>query len=280
MNTLRRALTTALALVLFAIASHAQLPTPPTTTEDALRQMLDEAGIVFTGQVTAIRRVASANGSTGATEIDFAIDDAILGVAPNTTYTLREWAGLASAGTSPFLVGRRYLMFLHAPGPSGLTSPVNGPDGAIPVLPTAAPASPDTPDAAGLAAQAALTESSTTQHSPAHNSLRIPSTSSSDALAAASLGSSAIDLRWIATRVLTPLAYASAGPAAAHPIVTRANLASPVSADSSQSLISTNTAPRANPPVITPIPAATQTASYATVLNLLQSWQRESRAAR
>ena len=72
------------------------------------------------------------NGATGVVEIEFAVEDAVRGVSGGT-YTLREWAGLWPAGDEPFRVGQRYLMLLHAPGAAGLSSPVGGMDGAIPI---------------------------------------------------------------------------------------------------------------------------------------------------
>ncbi len=255
-------------------AAYAQLPAPPATTEDALRQMLDQAGAVFTGQVTAIRRIGSTNGSTGTLEIDFAVDDAIRGAAPNSIYTLREWAGISPAAASNFIVpqfeiARRYLIFLHAPGPSGLTSPVGGPDGAIPILPTAEAASPTTPDALGLAAQTALAQSApaastVTSRSPAHTNFRNPAAPPDSSTTPPALASSSIDLRWIATHVLTPLSYAPGGTASAHPIASRANAVLP----SSQTAASTDQQ------------SPTQSATYSDLLTLLRSWEAQSRAAR
>jgi hypothetical protein len=276
---LRRALTIALAaLLLCAITSHAQLPAPPATTEDALRQMLDQSGAVFTGQVTAVRHVAAL------TEIDFAIDDAILGVAPNSIYTLREWTGVSPTTATQFAIGRRYLMFLHAPGPGGLSSPVGGPDGAIPILPGNQAASPTTPDVPGLAAQSALTpttastSSNTTPNLPpsrARTSFRLSSLTDSSAassststslpatsLASSTLASSTIDLRWIATRVLAPVSYAQGSTTPADPILAHAATLLPS-------------------PLEGPTPAASQppttSANYSSLLTLLRSWHESGR---
>jgi hypothetical protein len=46
---------------------------------------------------------------------------------------LREWAGLWSGGDQRYRVGQRLLMLLHAPGAGGVTSPVGGMAGAIPI---------------------------------------------------------------------------------------------------------------------------------------------------
>ncbi len=283
MNTLPRALTIALAALLFCVtASHAQLPAPPSTTEDALRQMFDQAGVIFTGQVTAVRHTASANGSTGILEVDFSIDDAIRGSASHTTCTLREWAGLAPDSDTTFLVGHRYLALLHLPGPSGFTSPVGGPDGVIPIVPGNDAASPTAPDSAGLAVQASLAQASPF---PARTNIRIAATqpdSDAGALASANpLASSTIDLRWIATRVLTPLAYLPSEPAAARPIVARA-----YSIRSSTNFLAPEgdrITPNNNlsaPSVTGAVEPATSILNYSGLLALLHSWQAESHAAR
>jgi len=99
--------------------------------ELVLKEMALRAGTIFVGRVTAVRRLDGAGGATGVVEIDFAVEDAVRGVRGGT-YTLREWAGLWR-DSDPLSVGRRYLMLLHAAGAAGLSSPVGGPDGAIPV---------------------------------------------------------------------------------------------------------------------------------------------------
>jgi hypothetical protein len=108
------------------------VPAVSPATEAALHDMARLAGVIFTGEVVAVRRHDAGDGSTGVVEIEFAVDDAVRGVRVGS-YTLREWAGLWNAGDEPFRVGQRYLMLLHAPGESGLSSPVDGVDGAIPI---------------------------------------------------------------------------------------------------------------------------------------------------
>ena len=287
-HSLFRALTAALtaalaALLLGATTSHTQLPAPPATTEDVLRQMLGQSGLVFTGQVTAIRH------SGAIVEIDFAVEDAVLGIAPNTTYTLREWIETSPAAASQFEIGRRYLMFLHAPGPGGLSSPVGGPDGAIPILPGNEAASPTTPDILGLTAQSALTQptastaANTTPNIPpsrARTSFRLSSLTDSSLptqptptstslptippLASSPLTSSTIDLRWIATHVVTPITYAPdvETPVEAHPIFVRGN-----------ALLPSQTDPAASQP-------PTNSANYSSLLTLLRAWREEDHASR
>lgn len=127
----------AAALLLTASVTRAQMPAaeemPPQTVEDALHQMSDKAGVIFAGQVTAVHRQAGGDGASGFVEIEFRVDQAIRGCTAGTPYVLREWAGLWVGGARRYHVGQRLLMFLRAPSASGLSSPVDGMDGAVPI---------------------------------------------------------------------------------------------------------------------------------------------------
>jgi hypothetical protein len=172
--TVRVACALALAFAIFG-AECGVAQEPPQTTNDALHAMSRLAGVIFTGQVVAVRRQDGVNGATGVVEIAFAVEDAVRGVS-GSAYTLREWAGLWPAGEEPFRVGQRFLMLLHAPNAAGLSSPVGGMDGAIPIR-------------GGARAQAAA--SAETVSAPASTSA----------------GGRVVDLRWVATRVGRPLSY-------------------------------------------------------------------------
>jgi hypothetical protein len=151
---------------------HAQQPpSDPQTIEEALHQMSDAAGVIFVGQVTAVRSRTGTDGASGLMEIDFRIDQAVRGCTSGSTYTLREWAGLWGGSDQRYRVGQRLLMLLHAPGPTGITSPVGGMTGAIPIR---------------AATPAPQTASATTASSPL-----------------------IADLRWVGTRLQRPLPYAS-----------------------------------------------------------------------
>jgi hypothetical protein len=100
----------------------------PQTVVDILHQLSDKAEIVFAGQVLAIRRP-----SDGLVEVEFRVDQAIRGCTTGTPYILREWAGLWAGDNQRYRVGQRLLMLLHAPSAAGMSSPVGGLDGAIPI---------------------------------------------------------------------------------------------------------------------------------------------------
>ena len=105
----------------------ASVAAPPQTVVDVLHQLSDRADVVFAGQVLAIRRP-----NEGVVEVEFRVDEAVRGCVVGTPYILREWAGLW-AGSQRYRVGQRLLMLLHAPSGAGMSSPVGGLDGAIPI---------------------------------------------------------------------------------------------------------------------------------------------------
>ena len=166
--------TIAIAAVSIAPLASAQTsPSEPAQTiEDALHQMSDQAGVVFVGEVTAIRQVKGANGASGVVEVDFRIDQAVRGCALGSTYILREWTGLWAGGDQRYRTGQRLLMLLHTPGPNGITSPVGGMAGAIPLR--GGDIAPRPTDAS-------------TAHQP-----------------------TIADLRWVATKIQRPMAYSNA----------------------------------------------------------------------
>jgi hypothetical protein len=131
-----RALAVTLALSGCAVCRVVAQPTQQTQTDTdtvaALHSITQLAGVIFAGRVIRVHRHQGVAGAAGTVEIEFAVEDAIRGVAGDT-YTLREWAGLWPADDEPFRVGQRYLMLLHASSASGLSSPIGGTDGAIPI---------------------------------------------------------------------------------------------------------------------------------------------------
>jgi hypothetical protein len=168
-------------------AQEAAPSTPAQSINDALHAMTQLAGVIFTGQVVGVRRLDGVNGATGVVEITFAVEDAVRGVSGGT-YTLREWAGLWPAGDEPFGVGQRFLMLLHAPSAAGLSSPVGGMDGAIPIRGSAAAVEPQS------------TASGT-------SSARIATGGTASESASALADGRVVDLRWVGTHVVQTLSY-------------------------------------------------------------------------
>jgi hypothetical protein len=94
------------------------------------------AGVVFVGQVQRIEPKG------GVAEVTFQVLQPVLGVVGGT-YVMREWAGRWTGGQQRYWVGQRAMFFLHAPsvsanGEAGLSSPVDGMVGVVPLVPMGA----------------------------------------------------------------------------------------------------------------------------------------------
>lgn len=187
-------------------AGEAAAATPPTTVEEALHGMSDAAGVVFAGQVVAVRRVAGSGGGLGVVEVTFQVDRAVRGCADGVPYVLREWEGLWAAGEVRYRVGQRLLMLLRKPGAAGLSSPVSGMDGAVPIVGVAS----EIGDSGGVVSGASVS-----------------------AAADSSGVGGMVDLRWVGARVLRSASYtadgvsaASVGPGAASSVAATGSIAS------------------------------------------------------
>ncbi len=110
-----------------------------------LVEMATHAGVIFAGEVAAVRR----HDPQGYVEIEFRVDSAVRGCATGGTYRVREWAGRWLGHSERYRAGQRLLMMLTAPGPAGLSAPVYDTDGAIPIVGGSA----GTADDAGVAAE-------------------------------------------------------------------------------------------------------------------------------
>lgn len=100
---------------------------PDTTVAAALHSLGARAGVVFAGEVTAVRHIG------GVVEVQFRVDQNLK--RASGVYILREWSGLWAAGQRRYWVGERALVFLHDPGKSGLSSSVDGAEGILPMVP-------------------------------------------------------------------------------------------------------------------------------------------------
>lgn len=122
-----------LAVLLTALPLPSQQTAPtPQNIEDSLHQMSDLAAVIFVGQVAAVRHHPGEDGASGVVEIDFQVDLAIRGCSTGT-YTLREWAGLWESSDERYLPGQTLLMMLHPANAAGISSPVGGMNGAMPI---------------------------------------------------------------------------------------------------------------------------------------------------
>lgn len=94
---------------------------------DELRDLASHAATVFVGHLEAI----TCRGSV--VEVSFRVEQPVRGAA-GPTVVLREWAGNWAPGQTRYVVGSRVLAFLHGSSAAGLSSPVHGAEGLVPVV--------------------------------------------------------------------------------------------------------------------------------------------------
>jgi hypothetical protein len=119
----------------FSFAALSEVAMPDVTVGAALRNLASRSGVAFVGRVLKIERGA------GVVDVVFQVEKPMLGQV-GATYTLHEWAGLWSAGQSRYSVGQHVAIFLHAPGKAGLSSPVDGMEGILPIVQESADSEP------------------------------------------------------------------------------------------------------------------------------------------
>ena len=99
----------------------------PTTVSGVLRGLASRAAVVFVGQVQSIVPKA------GVVEVTFTVQQPVMG-SVGATYVMREWAGRWTGGQQRYRMGQRAMFFLHAPSAAGLSSPVDGMAGVVPLI--------------------------------------------------------------------------------------------------------------------------------------------------
>jgi hypothetical protein len=221
----------------------------PQDIETALHQMSDKADVIFVGRVSEVRRLGSGDVAAGVVEIRFEVGQAVRGCTGGS-YVLREWAGLWEGDNQRYRAGQRLLMMLHAPNAAGLSSPVDGMDGAIPIV---------------RGGSALLGGNGSARGAPP-----------------------AVDLRWVGTKLLHPVSYASASAAAssasqpAHAAAQGPTMRS-LAADSSGSAGPVATSVSDSTGSGSPSGSATlpgQEAPVDVVVGMLASWQKVEHAVR
>ena len=211
----------------------------PQTVVDILHQFSDQADVIFAGQVLAIRRP-----NDGVVEVEFRVDQAIRGCTAGTPYVLREWAGLWAGDSQRYRVGQRLLMLLHAPSAAGMSSPIGGLDGAIPIrLGGAAMAPGDDP----------------TPPQPPY-----------------------VDLRWLGAKLTHPVSYQSEPVAAAKPVESQPSFygqlaGNGIASNSISSLVAIKPVFDKASGSDASVPA--QQASVNAVMGMLSAWQNSSQSS-
>ncbi len=110
------------------------------------KQLSRRAGMIFAGTVLApavgpvtnwiAKRdqlaLGTSPGTAPSVQLSFYIDEAIAGVKQGQVLTIHEWTGALPA-QRPMRRGQHFLIFLYPPSRLGLTSPVGGPLGQVPL---------------------------------------------------------------------------------------------------------------------------------------------------
>jgi hypothetical protein len=227
-------------LAVAALAPSARPQTAaPQTVEDVLHQMSDQADVIFVGKVLGIHPHEDSGMASGYVEVDFRVDQAVRGCTAGT-YVMREWAGLWAGDAHRYRPGERLLMMLHAPGPSGMSSPVGGMDGAIPIR--------------GVAGASPLAAAASTPTAPV------------------------ADLRWLGAKVQRSQSYTLHSFLSPTPLTISQQMAPAGSLTSASALIAAPIAVDDDTSARSSIPA--QQASVETVTTLLRSWHKASNDAR
>lgn len=105
-------------------------PAIPASAVGVMKAAAARAGVIFAGQVLSIHREDGA----GFVDISFHVDQAVRGCGNGDTYVLREWVGLWSGQQPRYREGEHLLMLLAPRGRGGMSAPVDGLAGVIPLL--------------------------------------------------------------------------------------------------------------------------------------------------
>jgi len=105
----------------------------PTANPPKLFQLTKKSGYMFSGTVLKVQRVgANHNSAADSVAVTFHVDQGIRGAKTGQTLTIREWGGLWNA-RERYRPGEHVFLFLYPPSRLGLTSPVSGDFGRLPI---------------------------------------------------------------------------------------------------------------------------------------------------
>ena len=116
--------------LVLCLSGRAEAQRPPLDASPslapALRQLIQQSGLIFTGTVLKVEHLAAArSGELPTVRLTFRVEQAVRGVRAGQILEIREWAGLWDSGER-YRAGERVLLLLYARSKLGLTSPVGG----------------------------------------------------------------------------------------------------------------------------------------------------------
>ena len=173
------------------------------------------------------------------------MDQAIRGCTAGTPYILREWAGLWAGDSQRYRVGQRLLMLLHAPSAAGMSSPVGGLDGAIPIRQSSVALAPE--------------DDLATPPQPPY-----------------------VDLRWLGARLPRAVSYQSEPAPGAKPVESQPLFFGQLAPDATASGSIVNfsaSQPVLNNASVSDASVPAQQASVNAVMDMLNSWQSSQEKA-
>jgi hypothetical protein len=131
-RTIRTLLLCLTPCLLFLIAPCAAAQAVFRNAAPNLRAVVRRSGTIFVGKVTSIESPRSPC-CLNMVRVTFSVEQAMRGdIHVGEHFSIREWAGLWSAGPR-YRIGERLVLFLYPPSKLGLTSPVDGKWGRVPV---------------------------------------------------------------------------------------------------------------------------------------------------
>jgi hypothetical protein len=118
----------------------------PATTTALLQRMASQSGRIFLGHVVAIRLLGEpANRSfpdwpdgSRMVEITLQVEDCVRGCGAGQSIVMHEWASLWRGQPHRYSVGQRAVWMIYPENVAGMSSPVNGMMGVLPVKTTVA----------------------------------------------------------------------------------------------------------------------------------------------
>jgi len=115
-------------------------PQPAASTTALLQQMEAQSGRIFLGTVTSIRLAGAAENAavpewpdgSRVVEITIAVEECVAGCKAGSV-VMREWASMWRGRPHRYVVGQRAVWILYPENAAGVTSPVRGMLGVLPV---------------------------------------------------------------------------------------------------------------------------------------------------
>lgn len=122
------------ALVLLIMIAPVWAQTLPLSSSAVTDKLARPAGMIFSGAVVRIERVAVSDGEPASIRITLRVEEALRGCTAGETIEFAEWAELW-VRSDRYRVGQKLLLFLYPRNAAGISAPVAGEMGVFLVAP-------------------------------------------------------------------------------------------------------------------------------------------------